>query len=184
MKITATKTYKFSVPTGQDTAALIASSSKTWLFFKIETDVGLSGWGEGSGEWLVPSVEATLAAWEELLLDRDPLHYRALTEDIQNRLPWKGGPVFGTAIAAIDAALHDLAGKALGRAGAHSAGRQERRDKIRVYSNGGSFAAPEQAAAGARQIQYRGLCRRQRQSLGGPHVADGWRSHRPLGRLR
>ena len=92
MKITATKTYKFSVPTGQDTAALIASSAKTWLFFKIETDVGLSGWGEGSGEWLVPSVEATLAAWEELLLDRDPLHYRALTEDIQNRLPWKGRP--------------------------------------------------------------------------------------------
>lgn len=156
MKITATKIYKFSVPTGQDTAALIASSSKTWLFFKIETDVGLSGWGEGSGEWLVPSVEATLAAWEELLLDRDPLHYRALTEDIQNRLPWKGGPVFGTAIAAIDAALHDLAGKAWG-VPVHTLLGGKRRDKIRVYSNGGSFASPEEAAAGARRIQDQGF---------------------------
>ena len=156
MKITATKIYKFSVPTGQDTAALIANSSKTWLFFKIETDVGLSGWGEGSGEWLVPSVEATLAAWEELLLDRDPLHYRALTEDIENRLPWKGGPVFGTAIAAIDAALHDLAGKAWG-VPVHTLLGGKRRDKIRVYSNGGSFASPEEAAAGARRIQDQGF---------------------------
>ena len=176
MKIIATKTYKFSVPTGQDTDAQIASSSKTWLFFKIETDVGLSGWGEGSGEWLVPSVEATLAAWQELLLGRDPLHYRALTEDIQNRLPWKGGPVFGTAIAAIDAALHDLAGKAWG-VPVHTLLGGRRRDKIRVYSNGGSFAAPEASRRGRAPDPRPGLCRRQRQSFGEPHVADGWRGH-------
>ena len=108
MKITAAKTYKFSVPTGQalkdtHTGALISSASKAWLFLKIETDAGISGWGEGSGEWLVPAVEATLDEWTVLLIDRDPLQYRELTEDIQNRLPWKGGPVFGTAIAAIDA---------------------------------------------------------------------------------
>ena len=108
MKITATKIYKFSVPTGQTlsdehTGELICSTSKAWLFFKIETDAGISGWGEGSGEWLVPAVEATLKEWQVLLIGRDPLQYREITEDIENRLPWKGGPVFGTAIAAIDA---------------------------------------------------------------------------------
>ena len=71
MKITGTKTYKFSVPTGQSqsdphTGELISSLAKSWLFFKIETDAGISGWGEGSGEWLVPAVEATLVDDEGL----------------------------------------------------------------------------------------------------------------------
>ena len=161
MKITGTKTYKFSVPTGQSqsdphTGELISSLAKSWLFFKIETDAGISGWGEGSGEWLVPAVEATLADWEVLLIDRDPLQYRELCEDIQNRLPWKGGPVFGTAIAAIDAALHDIAGQAW-NVPIHVLLGGRRRDKIRVYSNGGSFSSPEEAASGARTIQELGF---------------------------
>tara|TARA_Y100001934_G_C12339867_1_gene769590 strand:+ start:81 stop:1268 length:1188 start_codon:yes stop_codon:yes gene_type:complete len=161
MKITAAKTYKFSVPTGQalkdpHTGALISSASKAWLFLKIETDAGISGWGEGSGEWLVPAVEATLNEWTVLLIDRDPLQYRELTEDIQNRLPWKGGPVFGTAIAAIDAALHDIAARAW-NIPVHQLLGGRRRDKIRVYSNGGSFAAPEEAARGARQTMELGF---------------------------
>ena len=53
MKITSIKTYKFSVPTGQEirdphTGALLCSTSKPWLFLKIETDAGLSGWGDTS----------------------------------------------------------------------------------------------------------------------------------------
>lgn len=161
MKITATKTYKFSVPTGQSlsdghTGELISSTSKTWLFFKIETDAGICGWGEGSGEWLVPAVEATLKEWQVLLIGRDPLQYREITEDIENRLPWKGGPVFGTAIAAIDAALHDLAGKAW-NVPVHALLGGKRRDKIRVYSNGGSFASPQEAAAGARHTKALGF---------------------------
>ena len=161
MKITATKTYTFSVPTGQSlsdehTGELISSTSKAWLFFKIETDAGISGWGEGSGEWLVPAVEATLKELEVLLVGQDPLQYKELTEDIQNRLPWKGGPVFGTAIAAIDAALHDLAGKAW-NVPVHALLGGKRRDKIRVYSNGGSFASPQEAAAGARHTKELGF---------------------------
>ena len=67
MKITACKTYKFSVPlTAQSidpgTGNRLSSTSKTWLFLKLETDAGIDGWGEGTGEWLVPSVEATLEA--------------------------------------------------------------------------------------------------------------------------
>jgi len=161
VKITALRTYKFSVPTGQQitdphSGESIASTSKAWLFLKIETDAGLSGWGEGSGEWLVAAVEATLKDWEVLLVGRDPLRYQELSEDIQNRLPWKGGPVFGTAIAAIDAALHDLAGRAWG-VPVHTLCGGRRREKIRVYSNGGSFATPEEAARGARQIQEMGF---------------------------
>ena len=63
VKITALKTYKFSVPTAHRPAnKRIGSTHKSWLFLKIETDSGLCGWGEGSGEWLTSPVEATLMA--------------------------------------------------------------------------------------------------------------------------
>ena len=78
MKIANIQTYKFSVPTGQEirdphSGELLCSASKPWLFLKIETDAGISGWGEGTGEWLVPSVEATLHEWSSFLVGRDPL---------------------------------------------------------------------------------------------------------------
>ena len=159
MKITELRTYKFSVPTGQETrdpqtGELLCSASKPWLFLKIETDAGISGWGEGTGEWLVPSVEATIHAWAELLVGRDPLPGRALCQDIQQRLPWKGGPVFGTAIAAIDAALHDIAGKAWG-VPVHTILGGGQRDRVRVYS-GIPLEAGEAAAAAALKVSAQG----------------------------
>ncbi len=159
MKITGVRTYKFSVPTGQEirdphTGALLCSTSKPWLFLKVETDKGLSGWGEGTGEWLVPSVEATLREWEGLLVGQDPLRVRALGEDIINRVPWKGGPVFGTALAAIDMALWDLAGRAWG-APVHTLLGGRQRERVRVYS-GISMGEPENAAREALEVQAAG----------------------------
>ena len=150
MKITACKTYKFSVPISQqsidpNTGHRMSSTSKTWLFLKVETDAGIDGWGEGSGEWLVPAVDATLQGWFPLLIDQDPLQTEALSEDITNRLPWKGGPVLGTAVAAINMALYDIAGKAWG-VPVHTILGGKRREKIRVYDNGGlSFNSPDEA---------------------------------------
>ena len=140
MKIKRIRTYKVSVPVGPArrdpvSGGFIGSASKAWLLLKIETDAGIVGWGEGSGEWLEPSVEATLHAWSSLLVGRDPLCIGALTEDITNRLPWKGGPVFGSAIAAIDIALHDIAGRAWG-VPIHTLLGGRRRDRIRVYRGG------------------------------------------------
>ena len=140
MKITGIKTYKFSVPTGQNildphTGQLLSSTAKPWLFLKVETSEGITGWGEGSGEWLVPSVEATLHEWSSLLVDQNPLKVTALTEDITNRIPWKGGPVFGTAIAAINMALYDIAGKTWG-VPVHTILGGQRRDQLRVYCGG------------------------------------------------
>ena len=96
MKITAVQTYKFSVATGQQvhdpvTGEPIASTEKGWLLLKLDTDAGMSGWGEGTAEWLIEPVEAQLHAWRELLLGADPLRVIALTEDLTDRAPWKGG---------------------------------------------------------------------------------------------
>jgi galactonate dehydratase len=154
VKITEIKTFLFNVATNQPpardpaTGELLSSDFKTWLFLKIETDAGIAGWGEGSGEWLSPIVETTLQLWEPLLLGRDPTAPAAICEDIQNRLPWKGGSAFGTALAAINMALYDITGKAWGVPVYQLLGGC-RRERIKVYDNGGLFFG---SIAEARQI--------------------------------
>ena len=156
MKITAIKTYPFSVPTGQKirdpaTGELLCSTSKSWLLLKLETDAGISGWGDGSGEWLVGPVDALLQQLVPLLLGRDPVQVDALTDDVSRRSPWRGGPVVGTAVAAINMALYDIAGKAWG-VPVHTILGGKRRDRVRVYASGGLVeSSPEEAAATAKR---------------------------------
>ncbi len=164
MKITGIKTYKFSVPTGQQTldphtGEMLYSKTKAWLFLKIDTDAGIVGWGEGSGSWITDAVDEMLQRWSDLLVGQDPLCAAALTEDILNRLAWKGGGVLGTASAAVNIALYDIAGKAWG-VPVHTILGGNRRDRVRVYSNGGSFASPEkavEAALAAKSLGYAGV---------------------------
>ena len=156
MRITSVKTYPLSVPTGQEirdpgTGELICSTMKSWLFLKLETDAGISGWGEGSGEWLVPAVDTMLKELVPLLLDRDPTQVEALTEDVCNFAPRKGGPIIGTAIAAINMALYDIAGKAWG-VPVHTILGGKRRDRIQVYGSGGLVeSSPAEAAETAKK---------------------------------
>ncbi len=152
MKITAIETYKFSVPSGIErrdphTGGVISSAHKSWLFLKVETDAGISGWGEGSVEWLVPPVEAMLHNFSRLLVGENPLRVAALCDDITDRLPWKGGPVLGTAVAAVNMALYDIAGKAWD-VPVHTILGGKRRDCVRVYG-GMSMQSPEQAVESA-----------------------------------
>ena len=163
MKITDIKTFKCGVPTGQNirdpvSGELICSTKKTWLFVKVETDTELVGWGESSGEWLTPIVEPAIQDLKQIIIGRDPTHAAALSDDITDRLPWKGGPVYGTAIAGINTALYDIAGKAWG-VPVHTILGGKRRDKVRMYT-GASFESPEQAVHVARQVSawgYSGL---------------------------
>ena len=160
MKITGLRTYKFSVPTGQGvrdpaTGEMLSSSAKPWLFLRIDTDAGITGWGEGTGEWLVPSVEATLHDWAVLLVDRDPLPVTSICEDILDRIPWRPGPVFGTALAAINAALYDIAGKSWG-VPVHTILGGARRQRVRVYGHC-SLDDPGSAAEEALRVRDLGF---------------------------
>ncbi len=162
MKITAVKTYPFSVPTGQEirdpgTGELLCSTQKSWLLLKLETDAGISGWGDGSGEWLAGPVDTLLRQLVPLLLERDPTQVEALTDDVRLRSPWKGGPFVGTAIAAINMALYDIAGKAWG-VPVYTILGGKRRDRVRVYASGGLVeSSPEEAAATAKGWIARGF---------------------------
>ena len=127
----------------------MSNAFKTWLFVKIETDTGVYGWGEGSIEWLSPVVEETIHGWTPLLIGRNPLDVRALCGDITDRLPWKGGPVIGTAIAALNMALYDIAGK-VWKTPVYRILGGRRRNRIKVYHGGLNFESVEKSRRLAR----------------------------------
>lgn len=85
-----------------------------WLFLRIETDDGLIGWGEPVVEGRAGSVAAVVEELTEYLIGTDPLkiedHWQVLTKAGF----YRGGPVFSSAVAGIDQALWDIAGKARG----------------------------------------------------------------------
>jgi len=85
-----------------------------WMFLKIETDEGISGWGEPVLEGRAATVEAAVHELADAVVGRDPRRI----EDIWNILYrggfYRGGPILMSAIAGIDQALWDIKGRTLG----------------------------------------------------------------------
>lgn len=103
-----------------------------WLFVKISTDAGIAGWGEGGLEGFGEVVRAAVGVLAEQLIGTDP----RTIEDHWQRLTkggfYRGGPVLSSAVAGIDQALWDIAGKALNVPVYQLLGGPVR-DRIRVY---------------------------------------------------
>ena len=93
-----------------------ARTSIDMLLVRIDTDAGVTGWGEAFGHRIFP---ATRAAIDTLLgpmcVGRDASAIAALTDDLQRALHGvgRGGPTL-YALSGIDIALWDIAGKAAG----------------------------------------------------------------------
>ncbi|WP_024868160.1 galactonate dehydratase [Pseudoxanthomonas suwonensis] len=85
-----------------------------WLFLKVETDEGISGWGEPVVEGRARTVEAAVHELAEYLVGRDPSRINDLWQTLYRGGFYRGGPVLMSAIAGIDQALWDIKGKALG----------------------------------------------------------------------
>ena len=84
------------------------------LIVKVETDEGLHGWGESGLSGREAAVMGALRHYRELLIGRDPFRIGATWQDLYRSQYFEGGRVLVAAISAIDIALHDLKGKALG----------------------------------------------------------------------
>ncbi|MBS0567939.1 MAG: galactonate dehydratase [Proteobacteria bacterium] len=85
-----------------------------WMFLKIETDEGLTGWGEPVIEGRARSVEAAVLEIGEQLIGQDPARINDHWQTMYRGAFYRGGAVFMSAIAGIDQALWDIKGKALG----------------------------------------------------------------------
>ena len=85
-----------------------------WLFLKIETDEGISGWGEPVIEGRAQTVEAAVHELSAYLIGQDPSRINDLWQTLYRGGFYRGGAILMSAIAGIDQALWDIKGKALG----------------------------------------------------------------------
>ena len=85
-----------------------------WLFLKIETDEGITGWGEPVVEGRARTVEAAVHELGDYLVGQDPARINGLWQTLYRGGFYRGGPVLMSAIAGIDQALWDIKGKSLG----------------------------------------------------------------------
>jgi galactonate dehydratase len=123
-----------------------------WLFCRIETDDGVVGWGEPVVEGRAEVVRTAVELFAEYLIGRDPMrihdHWQVMTKGGF----YRGGPEISSAIAGLDQALWDIAGKSLGRPvhvllGGHV------RDRVRMYSWVGGDEPAELREAVQEQIE-------------------------------
>jgi len=131
MKISSVETilleHKLARPTGP---ASILNAWRRTLLVRIATDDGMEGWGETVP---LPGVRETIEASGTQLVGKDP---RAIGRSWRTRwlVPFENG----MAVGAIDIALHDLVGQALG-VPVHQLYGGARRERVPVYASGGTY---------------------------------------------
>lgn len=126
-----------------------------WLFLKIETDEGITGWGEPVIEGKAATVKAAVDELMENLIGKNPLDI----EDHWNMMYrggfYRGGPILMSAIAGIDQALWDIKGK-YHQAPVYQLMGGKVRDAIKVYSWIGGDR-PSEVAKAAKEIVAKGF---------------------------
>jgi galactonate dehydratase len=118
MRITALRTYL--VP-------------PRWLFLRVDTDEGVTGWGEPVVEGRADTVRAAVGELADWLIGEDPLRIEDHWQRLTKSGFYRGGPVLSSAVAGIDQALWDIAGKSLG-VPVHQLLGGRVRDRVRMYT--------------------------------------------------
>ena len=140
----------------------IANVSRTnFVFVKLYTDDGIDGVGEATLEWKTKTVVSALEDLERVLIGRDPFAVDAIIEQLHRDSYWRTGAVFRTALGAIEAALLDIKGKALGVPVFELLGGKYR-DRVDCYANHWFFGAttPEEYAGQGARRRWRWATRR------------------------
>ena len=103
-----------------------------WLFVRVECEGGIVGWGEATCEGRSETVRTAVGQLSESLIGKDALriedHWQVMTKGSF----YRGGPILASAVAGLDQALWDIAGRWYG-APVHQLLGGPVRDRIRVY---------------------------------------------------
>jgi galactonate dehydratase len=133
-----------------------------WLFLKITTDDGFTGWGEPVVEGRADTVEAAVKELSPYLIGRDASQIEDTWQVLYRGGFYRGGPILSSAISGIDEALWDIKGKVTGLP-VYSLLGGSVRNKMMVYQwIGGDRpsevvnAAKEKQAAGMKAIKMNG----------------------------
>ena len=152
MKIAAIRAYHVRIPFDMGAAAEefagLRFSSMDHLLVQVDTDAGITGWGEGFGHTIIPATRAALECcvgpW---FLGRDAADITLLHRQAAQALHIFGrnGPVV-YAHSAIDIALWDIAGKRAGLPLCALLGGGERKE-VRAYASLMRYGKPGTVAA-------------------------------------
>jgi galactonate dehydratase len=127
LKITAIKPYPVWVGT------------RNQMLVKVETDQGIYGWGESGLSGREKAVAGAIEHYREFLIGRDPMQIGRIWQEVYRSQYFEGGRVLQAAISAIDIALHDIKGKALGAPVYQLLGGKQR-DRIPTFASTGDEA--------------------------------------------
>lgn len=129
----------------------------THLFIKIETNQGITGYGEGMDA--VSGSVGLVQHMADRIKGKNPLDVNRLVEDVLRSGFFHGAQsgMYVAVLTAIEFALWDLAGKAVGLPIYRMLGGKFR-DKIRIYCDtASSRESPEKMAELAREVQNHGF---------------------------
>ena len=134
-------------------AYIVDGGWRPWTFVKVETDEGVTGYGECSDSKLPHGVVGTIQDLKPLLIGKDPRAYEMRFWDMYRGTRQSPGGVATKAMAGIEAALIDVKAKALGVSVVELFGGPTR-DTVRVYwSHCGSTRAQHPDLVGTAPIR-------------------------------
>jgi galactonate dehydratase len=117
------------------TTYLVGNPWKNWLFVRVDTDEGIHGVGEGTVNGFAATVETAIHELRDAYIGLEPSQVDLLFQRMVRDVYSDGGQIHMAALAAIEVACWDIAGKAAGRP-AHDLLGGRIRDKVPVYANG------------------------------------------------
>lgn len=123
-----------------------------WLFLKISTDSGISGWGEPVVEGHAETVATAVREAHDYLIGQNPLQIEDIWQTLYRARFYRGGPILMSAIAGIDQALWDIKGKYY-NVPIHELLGGRVRDKIPVYAWIGGDSPSDVASAAREQMR-------------------------------
>jgi galactonate dehydratase len=120
-----------------------SGSNENFVFVKIYTNKGLTGLGDGTLTGKALTVEAAIQEHKRYLVGKDPTEIERHWQRIFRGPRYRGGPVLMSAMSAIDIALWDILGQALGQPIWQLLGGRAR-DRVWVYphAHSGNRLAP------------------------------------------
>ena len=142
MKITDIEVIKWNPGTG-----------KNFIYIKLTTDTGISGWGEAYAQAARDTqIEAHIDRLARYLINRDPFHIRHFMHIAhEDFAPKQSAMDLHCALSGIEIAMWDIVGKAVEQPIYNLIGGPVR-PHIRVYANGWGQGSPDDIAQEAAKL--------------------------------
>ena len=131
-----------------------SGQAKNFIFVRVDTDEGISGWGEAYTQTdREPAIATYVDRMGQFLVGRDPFNIKHFTHVMYHDVLVKRGSMESyCALSGIEIALWDIVGKKLGAPVYNLLG-GACRDKIRVYANGWAGNPQDPDAVAARAVE-------------------------------